>query len=62
MLDEIPLRWIESGPSTVFKGEALKNEYYAFQLGVFAARKDLQDIKIEFSGLQNDDHKIAAIN
>ncbi len=59
MLDEIPLRWIESGPSTVFKGEALKNEYYAFQLGVFAARKDLQDIKIEFSGLQNGDHKIA---
>ncbi len=60
MLDEIPKKWIESGPSTFFKGEALKNEYYAFQLGVFAARKDLQDLKIEFSGLQKGDSEITA--
>ncbi|WP_430973750.1 glycoside hydrolase domain-containing protein [Sunxiuqinia rutila] len=55
MLDEIPQRWIENGPASEFKGEAQRNEYYTFQLGVFAAQKDLTDLKVEFSALKNGD-------
>ena len=58
MLDEIPLKWIKSGPSDSFKGEAYKNEYYTFQLGVFATQKDLSDLKVEFSSLKNGDAEI----
>jgi hypothetical protein len=58
MLDEIPQKWIQSGPSNKFNGEAQKNEYYTFQLGVFAAQKDLTDLKVEFSSLTNGDIKI----
>ena len=58
MLDEIPQRWVENGPSNGFKGEAQKNEYYTFQLGVFAAQQDLSDLKVEFSVLKNGDSEI----
>ena len=60
MLDEIPQKWIQEGPSDEFTGEAQKNEYYAFQLGVFASQKNLDDIKIEFSGLKKGDENIAS--
>ncbi len=58
MLDEIAQKWIKSGPSTEFKGTTQKNEYYTFQLGVFAAQKDLSDLKVEFSSLKNGDAEI----
>lgn len=58
MLDELPQRWIQRGPSNVFSGEAQRNEYYTFQLGVFAAQKDLADLKVEFAALKNGDAEI----
>jgi len=58
MLDEIPEKWILSGSSQEFKGEAQKNEYYTFQLGVFAGRKDLNDLKVEFSPLISSEAEI----
>ncbi len=60
MLDDIPQRWIQEGPSDEFKGKAQRNEYYAFQLGVFASQKDLQDVKVTFSALKNGDSEIPA--
>ena len=39
MTDFLPLRWIEAGPSKPFRGEAMRGEFYAFQVGVFAARQ-----------------------
>ena len=58
MKDEIPLKWIKSGPSGKFSGEALKNEYYAFQLGVYALKKELLNVKVEFSSLVSLGSKI----
>ncbi len=58
MLDEISQKWIESGPSNEFEGEVQKNEYYTFQLGVFAAQKDLDDLKVEFTSLKNGEAEI----
>ena len=58
MLDEIPQKWVQNGPSNKFKGEAQKNEYYTFQLGVFAAQKDLSDLKVEFSSLKKGNAEI----
>ncbi len=62
MLDEIPQRWIETGPSDEFTGEAQRNEYYTFQLGVFAAQKNLDDLKVEFTSLKNGDVEIPVSN
>jgi hypothetical protein len=52
MLDEIPQKWIIEGPSGTFSGEAQRNEYYAFQMGVWAVRKPLENVKVEFSPLK----------
>ncbi len=30
MFDDLPLKWVRSGPSLQFQGEALRNEYYVF--------------------------------
>ncbi|RLD36628.1 MAG: hypothetical protein DRI73_00340 [Bacteroidetes bacterium] len=62
MLDEIPQKWIQCGSTNKFTGEALKNEYYTFQLGVFAAQKDLTNLKVEFSSLKNSDFEIPVSN
>ncbi len=58
MRDELPLRWIKSGSSLQFSGEACRNEYYTFQLGVYAISKDIGDIKIKFDDLKSGGSKI----
>ncbi len=60
MKDHLPFRWIGKGPSGKFNGVAFQNEYYAFQLGVFAAKNDLANIKVEFTDLNGDLTKIPA--
>lgn len=60
MLDNIPKKWVKSGPSSNFSDEALKNEYYTFQLGIFASRKNLQGLIIEFSDLKDGKNEIPA--
>jgi hypothetical protein len=52
MKDEIPSRWVQKGPSAKFSGEACRNEYYVFQLGVYASKKDLQNVRTIFSPLK----------
>ena len=53
MPDALPLRWVQQKPAADFHGSAQKNEYYALQLGVYAARKTIENVKLEFSGLQD---------
>ena len=50
MTDELPLRWVKSGPGNAFHGEAQRNEFYVFQIGVWAAGTNLTGIEVEFSG------------
>jgi hypothetical protein len=51
MADDLPRRWIQSGPKKDFVGEALRGEFYAFQVGVFAARASIEDLEVIFSDL-----------
>jgi hypothetical protein len=53
MDNALPLRWIKSGPSAEFSGAACRNEYYAFQLGVFAARQELKNLSVRFAPLKS---------
>lgn len=50
MKDELPLRWVKSGPANGFRGEAQRNEFYVFQIGVWAARTNLAGLDVAFSG------------
>ncbi len=48
MFEDIPVKWIKSGASNSFTGTALKDEYYVFQLGVFASKAALKNIKLSY--------------
>jgi hypothetical protein len=48
MYDDVPYKWIKSGTSNTFQGDAERNEYYVFQLGVFASKQELKNVKIEY--------------
>ncbi len=53
MTDDLPLRWIQKGPQTVFRGEAARGEYYSFQVGVYAGREDISNVTVLFGDLKN---------
>jgi len=55
MSDELPQRWIESGPSAKFHGAADRGEFYAFQLGLFAVTQPLDQVALDFSDLRAAD-------
>ena len=48
---DLPLRWIEAGPGGSVFGEAMRGEWYAFQVGVWAARAPIADISTTFNAL-----------
>ena len=52
MQNDLPLRWIHSGPQAEFSGEALRNEYYAFQIGAFAPKQTAKNLTVSFSALR----------
>lgn len=60
MSDDLPLRWIESGPRDSFAGEACRNEYYAFQIGVYAIDRNLKNVRVRFSPLKSTAGSIPA--
>lgn len=49
LTDQLPVRWVEKGPSDLFAGQAMRNEYYVWQIGVWAAHQELKDVKLQFS-------------
>jgi len=54
MTKDLPYRWIRKGPALSFKDTADRGENFAFQLGVFAQKSTLSDVKVRFSDLKTD--------
>lgn len=57
---DLPADWTARGPSDTFTGTALRDEFYVFQLGVYAARQALSDVSVEFGDLRCGAATIAA--
>ncbi len=53
MTTDIPYKWIEDNRHDYFEGTADKGEYYTFQLGVWAARQNINQLKVTYSALEN---------
>jgi len=53
MTGDLPLRWIDGGPGSRFRGQAERNEYYTFQIGVYAARQAVEQLDVEFADLRS---------
>jgi hypothetical protein len=53
MKNDLPQRWIQKGIQNNFADTAMKGEYLAFQLGVYAL-ENLNNVKVQFSDLKNE--------
>lgn len=62
MLDNIPQKWILNPLTNKFEGIADKNEYYVFQVGLWAKENTDVKLTIDFNraGLNSDRIKITA--
>ena len=57
MLDNIPQRWINLPFANGFTGEASQNEYYTFQVGLWALQS-IEDVKVEFGPLKGNNYTL----
>ncbi|SHG26515.1 hypothetical protein SAMN05444483_107110 [Salegentibacter echinorum] len=57
MKQYLPKKWIESDIKSTFKDETRPGENYTFQLGVWAFRNKLNDVRITFSDLKDKNGK-----
>jgi len=55
MRQDLPLRWAKSGPAKTFSGTALRDEYYAFQIGLHPPNRPAANVSVAFSDLQAAD-------
>ena len=53
MTTDIPYKWIADDRHDTFAGQADKGEYYVFQIGLWAVRKEVNGVKVSYSGLTN---------
>ncbi len=51
MTEDLPLRWIERGPSTEFRGVAERGEFFAFQIGIYACRAAIPNLSVRYEDL-----------
>lgn len=57
---KLPLNWMKQKQGQEFCGEAAPNEYYTFQIGVWAAKTELQKLAYEVSDLRSGANVIPA--
>lgn len=60
MQNHLPMKWISDLPGKEFKAEAVPNEYYAFQIGVWAGQRALQKLTYKASALRSTSATIPA--
>ncbi|MDL2255867.1 DUF6067 family protein [Parabacteroides sp. OttesenSCG-928-G06] len=60
MYHTIPYRWAVKEAGSPFSAEADQNEYFVYQVGVWATEKDLKNIRVTFSDLTNENGVIPA--
>lgn len=55
----IPARWAKKTPSLSFEGNAAKNEYYTWQIGLWAVKTDVKNVRVTFSDFTSGSNRIS---
>lgn len=55
MFDALPERWATRGPGGAFSDTARRGEYLSFQIGAWAPRSPINNVRVNFSDLHADD-------
>ncbi len=52
LFHQLPVRWVGRQPKDAFEGTAQRNEYYVWQIGLWAAHGPLRGVQVAFSDLK----------
>lgn len=55
MRHDLPYRWIVQSIKNKYEGKALRGENFTYQLGLYASKQDVNNLKVEFSDLKSTD-------
>jgi hypothetical protein len=55
----IPARWVKREPVLSFEGYASKNEYYCWQIGLWAVKANVRNVRLAFSDFTSGGDKIS---
>jgi hypothetical protein len=58
MRHDLPYRWITQGVNSKFEGKAARGENFSYQLGLYASKQDVNNVKVEFSDLKSTDGNV----
>ncbi|MEQ9414729.1 MAG: DUF6067 family protein, partial [Cyclobacteriaceae bacterium] len=53
MRHDLPYRWIKQAPQNKLEGKAAQGENYSYQLGLFASKQSVNNVKVEFTDLKS---------
>lgn len=53
MDSDIPLRWVQRKDGESFNARVQRNEFFAFQLGIYTPFKDLRNVRLVFTDLRS---------
>ncbi|MCP5102629.1 MAG: hypothetical protein GY950_04585, partial [bacterium] len=59
MTDDLPLRWIKTGPRDTLEGKAARGEFYVFQVGLYAFKESISDVEVFYTVIQNTKNAMA---
>lgn len=59
LTNQIPARWAKKGILERFSGKAMRNEYYVWQIGVWAAHEDLKNVRLTFNDFTFKNERIS---
>jgi hypothetical protein len=62
MRDNIPSKWINQKSRKKLDAQVCKNEYFCFQVGVWAFKNRVKNLRIKFSDLQSENSVISSEN
>ncbi len=54
MRHDLPYRWIKKGIQNKFDDKAARGENFAYQLGLYASKQDINNVEVEFSDLKSE--------
>lgn len=55
----IPARWVKKAPALSFEGNAAKNEYYTWQIGLWAVKNDVKNVRVTFTDFTSGNQRIS---
>ncbi len=56
MFADLPYRWVKRPFTERFHGKTARGEFFVFQIGLWAARKEIADVELHFGDLSNATH------